>query len=177
MLCTVRYVPQFSPSAWTPKEAPALEGAYEKNVKLGEADRWPADGIGPEDSVIDKNGSVIAGLEDGRLVRFAAGGGSPEMFADVGGRPLGIELYGDDLLVCNADLGLQLVSSSGDLVEILVDSFEGNRLLFTNNATVASDGTIYFSDTSTRWTIHDYVSDMLEVRRPAVCFGVIPGAI
>lgn len=154
-------MPKFSPAAWTPEEAPALEGVYEKNMKLAEADRWEVDGIGPEDPVIDETGSVIAGLEDGRLVRFAAGGGSPEVLGDVGGRPLGIELYGDDLLVCNADLGLQLVSSEG-AVETLMDSFEGKRLLFTNNAAVASDGTIYFSDTSTRWTIHDYVTDMLE---------------
>lgn len=154
-------MPKFSPVAWTPTEAPALEGVYENNMKLAEADRWEVDGIGPEDPVIDKTGSVIAGLEDGRLVRFAAGGGSPEVFGDVGGRPLGIELYGDDLVVCNADLGLQLVSSEG-AVETLMDSFEDKRLLFTNNAAVASDGTIYFSDTSTRWTIHDYVTDMLE---------------
>lgn len=153
----------FSPVAWTPEKAPALEGAYEKNTKLAGADRWDVNGIGPEDAVIDGSGAVVAGLDDGRLVRFAADGGSSEELADVGGRPLGVELYGGDLLVCNADLGLQLVSSSG-AVETLVDSFEGKRLLFTNNATVVSDGTIYFTDTSTRWTIHEYVADMLEGR-------------
>ena len=94
---------------------------------------------------------------------FRRGARAAWEMAEVGGRPLGIELYGDDFLVCNADLGLQVVSPGG-AVKTLVESFEGNRLLFTNNATVASDGTIYFTDTSTRWTIHEYVTDMLEGR-------------
>ncbi len=153
----------FSPVAWVPEKAPTLEGAYETNTKLAGAVRWDVSGIGPEDVVIDASGNVVAGLEDGRLVRFAAGGAAARDFADVGGRPLGIELYGEDYLVCNADLGLQLVSPGG-AVKTLVESFEGERLLFTNNACVASDGTIYFTDTSTRWTIHEYVTDMLEGR-------------
>jgi sugar lactone lactonase YvrE len=138
-------------------------------LKLAAADRWEVHGIGPEDVVIDRAGAVVAGLEDGRLVRFAAGGGSPEVLANVGGRPLGIELYGDDLLVCNADLGLQLISPTG-AVENLVRSYEGRPLLFTNNAAVASNGTIYFTDTSTRWTIHEYLNDLLEGRRTGRVF-------
>ncbi len=153
----------FSPVAWNPPKAPALEGAYEENADLGKARRWDVNGRGPEDVVIDGAGRAIAGLDDGRLVRFSPDGGSPELLADVGGRPLGLELYGDDLLVCNANLGLQLVSPSG-AVKTLVDSFDGRRLLFTNNATVAADGTIYFSDTSMRWTIDQYVADLLEGR-------------
>jgi len=154
---------RFSPVAWTPAEAPALDGAFAANTMLAGAARWEVDGIGPEDAVIDATGGVVTGLVDGRLVRFAPGGRASEELANVGGRPLGVELYGDDFLVCNADLGLQLVSPSG-AVTTLVDSFEGRRLLFTNNAAVASDGTVYFTDTSTRWTIHEYVADMLEGR-------------
>ena len=43
----------FSPVAWTPEKAPALEGEYEANSKLAAADRWEVHGIGPEDVVID----------------------------------------------------------------------------------------------------------------------------
>lgn len=157
----VGVVTTFSPIPWKPKKAPGLKGPYEVNTRLAGADRRDVGGIGPEDVVVDGSGAAIAGLEDGRIVRFPAGGRTPELVADVGGRPLGLELYGEDLLVCNADLGLQLVSRSG-MAETLVDTYDGNRLLFTNNATVASDGTIYFSDTSTRWTIREYVADMLE---------------
>jgi sugar lactone lactonase YvrE len=64
-------------------------------------------------------------------------------------------------VVCNADLGLQRVTMSGE-VSILADRHEDKAFKFTNNAAVASDGTIYFTDTSTRWGIHEYVNDLLE---------------
>ena len=82
--------------------------------------------------------------------------------ADTGGRPLGIELSGDGtLIVCDADKGLLRVRPTGE-VTTLVDSFDGQRFVFTNNAAIASDGTIYFTVTSTRYTIHVYIDDLLE---------------
>ena len=164
-------MPKFTPIGWDPPAAPGLAGPYESNSRLAEAAVWDPGGIGPEDVVVDHEGVAYTGLEDGRVVRFRSG--EAALVADVGGRPLGVELYGDDLLVCNADLGLQLASKSGS-VETLVDSFDGQRLLFTNNAAVASDGTIYFSDTSQRWSIHEYVTDMLEGHQTGRVFARSP---
>ncbi|MCL1599733.1 MAG: SMP-30/gluconolactonase/LRE family protein, partial [Actinomycetia bacterium] len=88
--------------------------------------------------------------------------GRIEEIANAGGRPLGIEWLDDGVMVvCNADLGLQRVTVTGE-VTTLVRGFEGDDFIFTNNAAVASDGSIYFSDTSTRWGIHEYVADLLE---------------
>lgn len=150
----------FSPVGWKPPRAPDLDGHYAANTELAAGARWDVGGIGPEDVVLDASSTAYTGLADGRILRMS-GPGSVTELASVGGRPLGIELHGDDLVVCNADLGLQLVSKSGSVMT-LVDTFEGRRLKFTNNAAVTSDGTIYFSDTSQRWSIHEYVTDMLE---------------
>ena len=110
--------------------------------------------------VVDTDGSAISGLEDGRIIRISASG--TDTIANVGGRPLGIEWLGDgELLVCNADLGLQRVTLNGEVTS-LASGYSGTDFVFTNNASVATDGTIYFTDTSTRWSIHDYVSDMIE---------------
>ena len=101
--------------------------------------------------------------------------------ADAGGRPLGVEILGDgELLVCNADLGLQRVTISGE-VSVLADRFGEKAFRFTNNGAVAADGTIYFTDTSMRWGIHEYITDLLEgqatgrvfVRRPGGSLEVI----
>lgn len=157
-------MPRFDPLAWDPPPAPKLEGDFEENTALQKAARWETGGVGPEDVVIAPSGNVFTGLEDGSILRFPTGGGAPQLIANAGGRPLGIEMLDDEaLLVCNADLGLQRVTPSGE-VTVLADSFESRRLIFTNNAAVASDGTIYFSDTSTRWSIHEYVADLLEGR-------------
>lgn len=152
----------FEPVNWKPPKAPDLEGAYAENDILRSARRWETGGVGPEDVAVDQHGNVFTGLDDGSILRFAAAGGRPEKIAAAGGRPLGIEILGDgELLVCNADLGLQRVTVSGE-VSVLADRFEDRPFKFTNNAAVASDGTIYFTDTSTRWSIHNYVNDLLE---------------
>lgn len=97
-----------------------------------------------------------------------------EEIANVGGRPLGIEWLDDGaLVVCNADLGLQRVTTSGEITS-LASAYQGVDFIFTNNATVAADGTIYFSDTSTRWTVHEYVADLLEGQATGRVFSLSP---
>lgn len=151
----------FSPRAWQPLPAPRLVDDLEENDLLASAEIWATPGTGPEDIVVDGNGAAFCGLDDGRVVRIDGTGGV-ETIADVGGRPLGIEWLDEGVMVvCNADLGLQRLTIRGEMT-VLASSFEGTAFSFTNNAAVSGDGTVYFSDTSTRWTIHDYVNDLLE---------------
>lgn len=155
-------MPAFSPEPWDPGPTPDLTGAYETNDRLATATRWPVGGEGPEDVVVDDEGWAYTGLADGRIRRFDPDGGDPFTIAVTGGRPLGVELHPEDgLVVCDADRGLLHVDGRGTVHE-WVTSHEGERLLFTNNAAVASDGTVYFSDTSRRWTIHEFNADILE---------------
>ncbi|MFV1971705.1 MAG: SMP-30/gluconolactonase/LRE family protein [Acidimicrobiia bacterium] len=165
----------FTPRAWQPLPAPPLADDLEKNDALASADLWATPGVGPEDVIVDAGGSAIGGLEDGRIVR-TNGTNDVEEIANVGGRPLGIEWLDDGVMVvCNADLGLQRVTVSGE-VSTLARGFEGTDFVFTNNATVQDDGTVYFSDTSTRWTIHEYVADLLEGQPTGRVFALAPDA-
>jgi len=164
----------FEPVPWSPPKAPDLSGQYEKNNRLRAANRWDTGGFGPEDATVDERGDVFTGLANGTILRFGRAGGSPEAVASIGGRPLGIENLGDgEFVVCNADLGLQRVTAGGE-VSVLVDQFDGEPLKFTNNATVGGDGTIYFTDTSTRWGIHEYVNDLLEGQKTGRLFARRP---
>ena len=95
----------FDPVAWDAPKAPALIDAYEKNQVLATAELWVSDANGPEDVIVDSDGTVIVGTADGMLLQLD--GNKATALASVGGRPLGLEWYGDDILVCNADLGLQ----------------------------------------------------------------------
>ncbi|NNC79249.1 MAG: SMP-30/gluconolactonase/LRE family protein [Acidimicrobiales bacterium] len=151
---------EFAPEAWSPPKAPPLTGDFEENHRLRDAELIEVPGTGPEDVAIDGTGNLFTGTDNGTILRIDPGG-SITPIAKVGGRPLGIELHGDDLLVCNADLGLQLVSQTG-AVEVLTDAVNGSPLKLTNNASVASDGSIYFTESSTRWPLHEYASDLIE---------------
>jgi sugar lactone lactonase YvrE len=89
--------------------------------------------------------------------------GRVEVVADTGGRPLGIELLGDGrLLVCDARRGLLAVDPAASAVEVLVDRVAGEPMRFCNNAAVAADGTVYFTDSSRRFGIDHWRADLLE---------------
>jgi sugar lactone lactonase YvrE len=94
-----------------------------------------------------------------------------ELVGHTGGRPLGIELLPDGrLLVADARLGLLAMETRTGAVETLVDSFNGRKLLFCDNAAVAANGDIWFSDSSTRYTIDHWRHDFTELTRTGRLF-------
>ncbi|HET6391387.1 MAG TPA: SMP-30/gluconolactonase/LRE family protein [Blastococcus sp.] len=132
-------------------------------------------GTGPEDVVLDSSGRVLTGLADGRVVRLDPATGDVETVARVSGRPLGLELLGtDELLVCASDAGLLAVALDGGAVRTLADRFAGRPLGAVNNAAVAGDGTIWFSDSSTRFPIPRWREDLVQRTRSGRLFRRAP---
>ena len=122
----------------------------------------PVGGTGPEDVAVREDGTVYTGVKDGRILRLAPDGGV-ETVADTGGRPLGIEVHPDgDLVVCDAYRGLLRVDPSTGSLTVLVEEVDGERMLLCDNAAVAPDGTIYFSDSSRRFTLAHWRADLME---------------
>jgi 2-keto-4-pentenoate hydratase/2-oxohepta-3-ene-1,7-dioic acid hydratase in catechol pathway/sugar lactone lactonase YvrE len=173
--------PGADPASWTPPPAPALIGVLAPNQVLDRVERWEVPGgTGPEDVVFDAAGRLYAGVEDGRIWRWPAtypGSGQAVLFADTHGRPLGLEIDPTDatLIVCDAYRGLLRADQTGH-TRVLADSYAGQRLKFTNNAAVTADGTVYFSDSSTRFRIEHYKQDLLEHRPNGRVFRYRPDA-
>ncbi|MEV6632999.1 SMP-30/gluconolactonase/LRE family protein [Actinoplanes sp. NPDC051470] len=127
-------------------------------------------GEGTEDVVVATGGayegSIFTGTKDGVVHRVSADGRRVDAVANTGGRPLGIELFPDGrLLICDAVRGLLLVDPGDGAVEILVTAVGGVPMRFCNNAAVAGDGTVYFSDSSTVHPIAEWKAEMVEVTR------------
>jgi len=121
--------------------------------------------MGAEDVVVDDHGIAWTGTEDGSIWRVAKDG-SVRKVGDTGGRPLGIELYGEDrLLVADAHVGLLSLSTTTGVIERLVTEVDGHRMAFCNNAAVASNGDIWFSDSSTRYGVDKWKADFVENTR------------
>ena len=156
--------PAIDPQAWTPAVAPELEGVYAPNHLLANAERVAVGGHGPEDVCVAPDGTVYTGVEDGRILQLRDGAGEPERLARVHGRPLGIELLGDEhLVVCSEQAGLLEVDRRSGRVRPLVGEFRGVGFKFANNATVhTSTGDVYFTDSSMRFTSDTYMSDLFE---------------
>lgn len=125
-------------------------------------------GLGPEDVVVDAEGRIVTGTEDGWIWRFPAdarAGAAPERLTNTGGRPLGIEIDPRDgsLVVCDAYRGLLRVTGDGAITD-LTRSAGGSTILFCNNAAVARDGVVYFTDSSNRFPVSHWRRDLLEHR-------------
>lgn len=146
--------PSITPSAWTP---PGPVGKL-PSPNLPDLTIVPVPGIGPEDALF-VDGDLVTGLEDGRIVRVSEDGWRIEVLADTGGRPLGIEAHPDGVLICDAERGLLLLRD-GALETLVAKGEHGLRVC--NNAAVAEDGTVYFTDSSQRFDLEFWTADIIE---------------
>ncbi|WP_210503789.1 SMP-30/gluconolactonase/LRE family protein [Nocardioides xinjiangensis] len=126
----------------------------------------PVPAMGAEDVLVTPDGLVHTGTEDGAIWALDPSTGSTRRVADTGGRPLGLELLGSGhLLVCDAHRGLLRVSRTSGSVEVLVDRVEGRAMRFCNNAAVAADDTIWFSDSSLHHGVEEWRADFVRNTR------------
>ena len=161
-----------SPVAWSPPPAPSLTGQYQENSLLAGVDRLslgtgnpaPGAGFAPEDVALDAQNRIYTGLDDGRIMRLQADGSRPELFANTYGHPLGLIFDASgNLIVADANRGLLSVAADGS-VTVLTTAADGVAFACTNDLDVAADGTIYFTDASSKYPLSDFTADLLEHR-------------
>jgi sugar lactone lactonase YvrE len=127
-------------------------------------------GPGAEDVVVATGGahegSVYTGTEDGAIWRVRHDGRRIEQVAHTDGRPLGIEIDPDGrLLVCDARRGLLRVDPGTGSVEAVTDRVAGVPMVFCNNAAIAADGTVWFSDSSVHFGVDRWKDDFVQDTR------------
>jgi sugar lactone lactonase YvrE len=132
--------------------------------------RVPVPGPGAEDVVVvthgPDEGAVFTGTEDGNIFRVSHDGRRIDRVAHTGGRPLGLEIGPDGrLLVCDAHRGVLRIDTATGAVEPVTDSVAGRKMVSGNNAAVATDGTIWFSDSSTEFGIDKWKDDFVQDTR------------
>src|SRR2546430_3763827 len=155
--------PSIRPVVWQPPALPPRARSRTGPVPLPPLRLIDVGGTGPEDAVVDPAGRVVTGVAGGRLLRIDPDTAQVEQIADTSGRPLGIELLPDgQLLVCDCRRGLLAVDSNTAVVRTLADRVAGAPMLFCNNAAVAADGTVYFSDSSRRFGIDHWRAELFE---------------
>lgn len=156
--------------AYRPPPVPRMTGALQPNLELRRG-RPVAEGrlAGAEDVAVAADGSFFTGTADGKVMRVVPGRGGAdrlEVFAETGGRPLGLKLREADpwtLFVADAWKGLLAIDARGR-VQPLAAAAGGVPFGFTNDLDVAADGKIYFSDASSRFGVDRYLYDLLESR-------------
>ena len=152
-----------SPAAWTPAAAPTLTGPFEQNSRLaGTARLDSGGGFAPEDVALDSAGRIYGGCDDGRIMRLQPDGTHAEVFANTGGRPLGLVFdHAGNLIVADAVKGLLSITPSASMA-MLSTAADGIAFRCPNDLDVAADGTIYFTDASSKYPLAVFKSDLLE---------------
>lgn len=155
---------RIDPVGYSPPLKPEMTGVLAPNKKLLDAVLVARGRInGPEDVVPDGAGNLYGGTQDGKIVRVKKDG-SVEVFAETGGRPLGLAFdRGGNLIVADAYKGLLSIDPEGGMV-VLSTEAEGLPFKFTDHLDIASNGIIYFTDASHTYQQDEYLLDLLESR-------------
>ncbi len=140
------------PSAWVAPPNPGYTGPFASNERLSGLEILRiGDHRGPEDIAIDASGFIYASTHRGHIVRLNPDGMHPTVFANSGGRPLGIDFDASgNLIVADGYRGLLSVSPDGT-VTVLTNEVNGTPILYADDVDVAANGIIYFSDATTRF--------------------------
>lgn len=153
------------PQPWQAPPNPGYSGPFAQNQRLEDLETLPiGDHRGPEDPALDAQGRIYVPTHGGQIVRLDADGTHPKVFADTGGRPLGIDFDPEgNLIVADAFRGLLSVSPGGE-VTLLADEANGVPIVYADDVDVAPDGKMYFSDASTKFSAAD-VGDTMEASK------------
>lgn len=147
--------PRIDPVRWQPPPVRPLPdfGPAELTVV-------PMPGDAPEDVVADADGMLWTGLVDGRIVRIDPDNGATRVVGAVGGRPLGMAVARDGrLLICTSPGGLLAMDRDTGSTEVLVDG-----LSFCSNVVELPCGTIYFTESTAKFTYDHFKGAIFEAR-------------
>lgn len=150
--------PAISPVRWNPPKAVASA----RTLPLRNMHVHPMPGNGPEHVLASRDGHLLTGLDDGRVIDYDPATRHHTVIVNTGGRPLGLTFHPDEsLIICDAQRGLLRYSTDGRL-ETLVSGYRGVPFTFCSNVTVAADGTIYFTHSSRKYNLANWTGDILE---------------
>ena len=156
------------PSATDPKSPFALNDRLRsvEIIGLGAID-------GPEDVILDREDNLYCGTRHGDIVRFFGPDHQRhEVFAHIGGHPLGMQFDRDgNLLVCIGGMGLYHVTPKQEVAKLTDETnrsflsvVDDSRLRLADDLDIAPDGRVYFSEATVRYEQEEWATDALESR-------------
>ncbi len=154
------------PVAWqAPKDA-GYTGAHQVNDKLAELQQWSlASGQEGPEFIVARGGELYTGLSNGDILKINTDGQQPEIVANTGGRPLGLDVDAQGrLLVADAMKGLLRVTGRGQdvKVESLLTSVPHpgpqDRVRYADAVKVGPGGIIWLTDASRRFGAKEWGS-------------------
>jgi sugar lactone lactonase YvrE len=142
------------PVSWGAPTAPGFIGVFARNTNLsGVRTINVGNEAGPEHIALAPDGRLYAAMASGNVLRMEPEGEKQEVFVNTGGRVLGFDFDAKGrMIAANAMRGL-LAIAPDRRVTVLADRVTArDPILYANAVVVAPDGTIYFTDSSRRFS-------------------------
>jgi len=152
-----------SPNPLILQHAYKREGPFAHNDVLQSVEKL-GEGVldRPEDTAVDNRGLIYTASHDGWIKRMHLNG-SWEAWKMVGVGALGLTVSrSGDVLVCMPNQGVLNVSDNQ--ISLLASEIDGIPIRFADAVVEASDGSVYFSDASTKFRYDRWVLDVLEAK-------------
>ena len=141
------------PVSWPAQKPPGYTGPFAQNTRLAGLRMIDTGSeVGPEHIAMGPDGKLYAAMHSGNLIRMEPDGARQEVFANTGGRVLGFDFDAQGRMIA-ADAMKGLLAITADRrVTVLTDRVSANDpIRYADAVVVAPDGTIYFTDASTRF--------------------------
>jgi sugar lactone lactonase YvrE len=159
ILNTIFKSTQIDPIAWTPPQKPKLEGVLKTNELLQKTEWIDLKGwYGPEDIAIDEAGNLYCGVhqknnfEEGAIIKIDKSE-NISVFCNTGKWVAGLHFdTAGNLIACDQKRGLISVNPKGEITVLASKDEYGRPFLIPNDVDIASDGKIYFSNTSSKYS-------------------------
>lgn len=165
----------FHPKPFTIRQWDKLTGPLEVNNRLNEGERLFEGSISGPESLAVYQGDIYTGTTDGCITKIS----NNKISCAVNinkicekqkklpcSRPLGLRFdTKGTLYVADAFLGLlQIDLKKGTITTLLStgDEIDGKKITFPDDLDIDENGIIYFSDASTKWSIHNFILIDLE---------------
>jgi ribose transport system permease protein len=157
------------------------------NSKLEDTESIGVDQVdGPEDVILDREDRLYGCDRRGLIIRFSGADYSErEVFANVGGRPLGMAFDKEmNLIVCVAGMGLYGVRPDGEVFKMTDETNrnwtrvrDDSRIRMADDCDIAADGKVYFSELTNRYEMDDWPIDAQEGRPNGrlICYDPVRG--
>lgn len=146
------------PVAWQAQTPPGFTGPYAPNTRLAGLNTIDIGSeTGPEHIAIGPDGKLYAAMLSGDLLRMDPDGGRQEVFATTGGRVLGFDFDAGGRMIAADPMKGLLAITPDKHVSVLADHVSADDpIQYANSIVVAPDGTIYFTDASTRFAPREW---------------------
>ena len=146
------------PVSWLAPKALGFIGEFAPNTRLaGLRTIDVGSEVGPEHIAFGPDGKLYAAMTSGNLLRMEPDGSRQGVFANTGGRVLGFAFdAAGNMIVADAMKGLLVITPDAK-VSVLADHVSTQDPIgYADAVVVAPDGTIYFTDASTRFSPADW---------------------